>query len=494
MTKWICAAWLLLVAAPVAAAEPPPLASAAAAPVLADIDAGFRQWRVENHVPGLVWGVVGRDGRLLHLGMDGLADVPAGQQVSADTRFRIASMTKAFTAYAILGLRDAGKLHMDDPVPRHIPETAAWAGGLVVADLAHHLGGFVTDDPWGDRQTPLPAADFSRLLQAGVPFARAPGLGYEYSNLGFAMLGRIIDNVSGQPFDRHIASTIFTPLGMASTTFHLADVPAGRLAHGYRWEDGGWKPEPDMAHGAFGAMGGVITTAPDYARWLGFLLNAWPAPQPGVAEAPDRARRRALLRGEGSPSLSKRPGEIKGCTPAVVYGMGLRVMRDCALGLVAAHSGGYPGYGSHMLLLPDAGVALFAFANRTYAGPAAPVWDAALKLDAAKLLPRDTVPVSPALKAGFATARAVWDAGTPAGNPGLAMNFLMDRDAAHWAADIAALKASAGDCAAPAEFSATSALEGRFIWQCAKGSMIGYVLLAPTPAPQIQTLELNFQP
>lgn len=114
---------LLLATAPMAQAQTaPPLASAEAAPVLADIDAGFRQWRVENHVPGLVWGVVGRDGRLLHLGMDGLADVPAGQAVSADTRFRIASMTKAFTAMSILKLRDEGRLALDDPADRHVPE------------------------------------------------------------------------------------------------------------------------------------------------------------------------------------------------------------------------------------------------------------------------------------------------------------------------------------------------------------------------------------
>ena len=109
---------------------------------------------------------------------------------------------------------------------------------------------------------------------------------------------------------------------------------------------------------------------------------------------------------------------------------------DCELGLTLSHGGGYPGYGSHVLLLPDYGVGIFALANRTYAGPRAPVWDAAVALlragdadgAAGRRCRRRWPPPTPRSAAIF-TAGSVTAAGDV-----LAMNFLMDRDAEHWAA------------------------------------------------------------
>jgi CubicO group peptidase (beta-lactamase class C family) len=456
----------------------------------AQIDALMQRWRVEQHVPGMVWAVVAADGRILHSGTAGVANTGTQAAVTLDTRFRIASMTKAFTGRALLGLRDAGKLRLDDPVALHVPEMAGWAGGITVNDLVHHMAGFVTDDPWGDRQTPLPESDFTAMLKRGVAFTRAPGMAHEYSNFGYATLGRIIGNVSGEAYDVHVARTIFRPLGMAATTFHIGAVPRAQLAVGYRWQDGAWVQEPELAHGAFGAMGGVITTAHDYARWMGHLLSAWPAPVPGANEDPARATLRFMTRGEGQPRLLARPGSSTGCRVAQIYGVGLRVAEDCSLGHVAYHSGGYPGYGSHMLLIPDAGVGLFLFTNRTYAPTSGAVWDAALILQAAGMLTPRSLPVSPALAAGQADVARIWAAGRIEGAT-LAGNFTMDRDAAHWATDLAALKAQAGACPASETGKAPvaqGALEGRFRWQCAAGTVSGHVLLAPTGG--IQALDL----
>jgi serine-type D-Ala-D-Ala carboxypeptidase/endopeptidase len=347
-----------LLAAPATAAPlPPELASR--------IDAGMKAWAEQNDVPGLTWGVVQRGGGLVHQGMAGVADVTSSRPVQADTRFRIASMTKAFTALTLFDLAAEGRLRLDDKVTVHLPETAGWAGALTVTDLLHHMAGFVTDDPWGDRQTPLPEAQFTALLSLGVPFTRAPGIAHEYSNLGYAMLGRIIRNAGGQPFEAEIARRRFQPLGMTATGFDVASVPRAKLATGWRWEDGRWQAEPDMAPGAFGAMGGIITTAPDYARWIDHLLSAWPAQ---IGETGARVTVRSLLRGEGAPRRVQRPGGGPQCTIAVVYGGGLRVGDDCALGRVAFHGGGYPGYGSHMIIAPDRGWGVFVFTNRTYAG------------------------------------------------------------------------------------------------------------------------------
>ena len=174
------------------------------------------------------------------------------------------------------------------------------------------------------------------------------------------------------------------------------------------------------------------------------------------------------------------------------YAMGLGAALDCDLGLTLSHGGGYPGYGSHMLLLPEHGVGVFAFANRTYAGPSPPVWGAALALHGAGLLTGRDTPVSPALRAAYAATARIFDAGAiTAGGDVLAMNLLMDRDAAHWARHLAALKAGVGACDTSAPITATGALSGRFTWTCATGRVHGTLLLAPTADPRIQALGLS---
>lgn len=486
----IITALLLGLAAPLAAQPAPaPVVADQAQAVYAALDADFARWVEQNHVPGLVWGVVA-DGKLVHVHAVGVQSL-GGARVSADTGFRIASMSKAFTAHAILKLRDQGKLRLDDPVAMYIPEVKDWAADLTVADLLHHTAGFVTDDPWGDRQQPMPAADFTRLLKAGVPRTAAPGTRYEYSNLGYAMLGRIVSNVSGMNFSRYITREVLTPLGMGSTTYENADVPSARRAIGYRWEDGGWKAEPYMPHGEFGAMGGITTSANDYARWVAHLLAAWPA-KPGDGAG---ATIRAMQYGGGLPQLRSRPGTLRHeCGLAAVYAAGLIAGQDCALGQVLFHGGGFPGYGSHMLLMPDAGVGVFALSNRTYAGPSGPVWDAATRLVEAGLVHPRALPVSPALEAGYGYARQIWQQGgitaLPAG--ALAMNFTLDRDAPHWASQIAARKAEAGECELTAAPLATGALSGRFSWACDKGTVSGTLLLAPDHSPSLQSLVFDF--
>lgn len=490
MRRPLLALGLALLAVP-ATAQPLP------ADVAARIDSQMRAAARANHWPGIAWGIVRRGEGLVHAGHAGIADVASGRPVATDTRFRIASMTKAFTALTLYDLAAEGRLRLDDKVVAHVPEVAGWGDALTLTDLVHHMAGFVTDDPWGDRQTPLPEAEFTALLQAGVPFTRAPGLAHEYSNLGYALIGRVIANVSGRPFADEIARRRFQPLGMAATGFDLARVPGAALATGWRWEDGRWQREPDMPPGTFGAMGGVITTVPDYARWIDHLLLAWPAAAPGTAEPPARATVRSLLRGEGSPRRMTRPGMAGAapCQVAVVYGGGLRVGDDCTLGRVAFHGGGYPGYGSHMLIAPDRGWGVFVFTNATYAGASGPAWDAMMALADAGLMRADVVPLSPALARLVKPMHALYNRGDVAAiAPLLAINFLMDRDAGHRAADIAAIKARAGACPRPPGVRAQGALEGDFLWHCANGTLIAHALLAPTPQPQIQALEWRLEP
>ena len=501
MKIWTAAvAALLLGISPAVTAQalqpPAPAAPAAAvARAIPAIDRIFADFQRESHAPGLVYAIVA-DGRLVHVQAFGVQDLKAKRPVSADSLFRIASMSKAFTALAILKLRDEGKLSLDALVETYVPELRGWrypsadSPRIRVRDLLHHNGGLVTDDPWGDRQQVISDAEFTRMLREGVPFTRTPGTAFEYSNFGYALLGRIVSNVSGMPYDQYIMRTIQRPLGMQSTGYEVRDWPIERRAIGYRWENEAHSEEPTMRHGAFGAMGGVQTSAEDYAKWIAYLLSAWPprdAPESGPVR---RATIREMAHGSNFPRLRQRFGSTP-VTQAAAYGMGLIAAQDPDLGNTLSHGGGYPGYGSHMMLMTDHGVGIFVFSNRTYNGGAGAAWDAAVALQKAGALTGRAISVSQSLAAAYRAAGSMYAAGAVA--PGaslLAMNFLMDRSAENWDREFQRLHSRVGACRTGAPIAATGALSGTFEWQCQRGRIRGELLLAPTRRAGIQALRL----
>jgi len=464
-----------------------------------DIDARFAAFQAEAHVPGLVYGVVDARGPVYVKGI-GVQDLEARRPVTADTVFRIASMTKAFTALAILQLRDEGKLRLDDLAEDHVPEMRGWvyptadSPRIRVRDLLHHVGGLVTDDPWGDRQQVLSNAQFAQIISAGVPFSRVPQSQHEYSNFGYALLGRVVSAASGMAYGDYVRSRILAPLGMDATGYEVGDVPRDRLAVGYRWENARWSEEPAMRDGAFGAMGGLVTSANDYARWIAFLLSAWPARDDPDTAPIRRATVREIAQGLNFVSVATRIGSsgADACPQAAAYAMGWRVAQDCDLGLTLAHGGGYPGYGSHVMLMPDYGVGVFALTNRTYAGPSGPAWDTAVAMDKAGLLETRAVPVSPAVAETYAAARAAYAAGDLGPLQGrLAMNFLMDRSAENWKAELAKLKAAVGACPTDEPLAPTGAMSTAFRLNCERGKLDGQLLLAPTTPATIQALRFR---
>jgi CubicO group peptidase (beta-lactamase class C family) len=481
------------------ASDSAPNSAANESQLFASVDHFFSDFALDSHIPGLVFGIVA-NGRLVYVRGVGVQDLESNRPVTADTLFRIASMTKAFTALTVLNLRDQGKLQLDALAETYVPEMRGWkyptqdSPRIRVRDLLNHTAGFVTDDPWGDRQTPLPEPEFSQLLRGGVPFARSPETAMEYSNLGFALLGRIVTNVSGHPYAETISHTLLQPLGMKSSGFFVDEAPRERRALGYRWEADAWRLEPTLGHGAFGAMGGLQTSAIDYAKWVAYLLSAWPPRDDAESGPAKRATVRELAQGSNFPRTRQRPGHTgpQVCRQAANYGMGFWVAIDCDLGFTLSHSGGYPGYGSHVLLLPEYGVGLFAFANRTYAGPSAPVWDAAVALQKAGFFKDRTTPINDELAASYRVVGAVYKQGdTAPDSDAFAMNFFLDRDAAGWRRDLTDLKRNVGECNTGAPLTATSALSGEFTWDCAHGRVAGRVLLAPTRPARIQSIELT---
>ena len=178
-------------------------------------------------VPGVAYGVV-IGGELVHTRGVGTVKVGTEQAPDADTVFRIASMTKSFTAATVLLLRDEGRLHLDDPAAMHVPELqgqrppVAGAPAITLRRLLSMSAGFPGDDPWGDRMQDLAHDGFSEFLEGGQSFAFMPGTAFEYSNLGYAILGRVITNVTGQEYRDVVRSRA------AGTAGHDVDRIRGR--------------------------------------------------------------------------------------------------------------------------------------------------------------------------------------------------------------------------------------------------------------------------
>jgi serine-type D-Ala-D-Ala carboxypeptidase/endopeptidase len=330
--------------------------------------------------PGISYGIV-RDGELVHAagfgGRTRLGTVPDERTV-----FRIASMSKSFTASAVLLLRDAGALGLDDPAAGYVPELAGWvngaadAGPLTIRQLLTMTAGFPTDDPWGDRQQGLPLDEFRALLAGGVTFNWAPGTRFEYSNLGYAILGLIVTAASGVPYDEFVRARLLAPLRMTRTGFAAQEFPGADLAVGYRRVRDGWLELPFDPYGAFAPMGGVFSCVADLATWSAGFAAAFPpdgaaaaAPGPLGAAHPLAAASRRLMQLPQAVTGWRAPDRVPGGPPAApaYYGFGLFVDEDPALGRIVSHSGGYPGFGSNMRWHPATGLAVIALGNGTYA-------------------------------------------------------------------------------------------------------------------------------
>ena len=293
---------------------------------------------------------------------------------TADTVFRIASMTKSFTAATVLLLRDEGHLGLDDPAADHVPELQGQRPshpGAPVITLRHLLSmsaGFPGDDPWGDRQQDLDLERFTAFLERGQSFAWMPGTEFEYSNLGYAILGRVITNVAGQEYRDVVRSRLLEPMGMGSTVYEAAEAPAERLAIGYVRRDDAFVEEPFAGYGAFASMGGLFSSVRDLARWVDGFARAFSS----SAEADDhplsRASRLEMQQVHRSIAPELTWTSIAEPPTAVVtgYGFGTFVRSDLEIGTVVGHSGGYPGFGSHMRWHPASGIGVIVLGNRTY--------------------------------------------------------------------------------------------------------------------------------
>jgi CubicO group peptidase (beta-lactamase class C family) len=455
---------------------------------MTEIDQACAAFAEQENLPGVLAGIV-QGGQLVHLTTLGQADREAGRAVTPETAFRIASMTKSTTALAILALRDADRLTLDAPLSNYVPRFALVAPAtrdsapVTVQHLLTHTAGFVTDDPWGDRVLGMSPATLDALIETGTLFARPPGLAFEYSNLGYALLGRAITNVTGEPYQSFIQRTLLQPLGMTRTTFDAFEAARGDFAWGYRCDDGVFSRERLEPDGEVGAMGGLATTAADYARYLTFLLSAWP-PRDDPESGPVR---RSSVREMG---LFHAPPFAPDPPVPTAYGYGLMDAADPTLGRRLHHPGGLPGYGSHMLFLPERGAGVFAFANRTYA-PMSRLTPRLAELFLATEPKPAPLPPSPWLKRAVEAIVAAYAAGRiETASSVFAENLLLDMPAPLRNAELARLKRQLGEGHLES-IEPTHALSGRFVVACAKGRLRGKITLSPEAEPGIQKLVLT---
>jgi D-alanyl-D-alanine carboxypeptidase len=241
---------------------------------LDSVDAYVHGLMAERGIPGLSL-VVLKGGEILKSGHYGVSNVELGAPVNQDTGFMIASMSKAFTAAALLLLVDEGKVGLDDPASRYLDGLPDTWSGVTLRRLLNHTAGLRDDwDTWsadrpGGNEFFLARTTNQEFLQALIaePLLFEPGERVSYG-CGPFVVGMVIERVSGMPYARFMRERIFEPLGMTRTMIYDATAVVPQRASGYRLVDGslqrGFRISP--AAEARGDVG-VLTTALDMARW-----------------------------------------------------------------------------------------------------------------------------------------------------------------------------------------------------------------------------------
>jgi CubicO group peptidase (beta-lactamase class C family) len=282
-----------------------------------------REAQQAGRLPALVAGVF-RAGELLWSEAIGLADVEEGQAATVDTQFPVASITKTFTAVAVMQLRAEGLLELTDPLERHLPE-AGEHGALTIGTMLAHASGLQREPP-GDIWESLVFPDAEELLaRLGEAERVLPGNeAWHYSNLAYALLGQVVARLSGTPLRDYVRKRLLEPLGLARTSWG----PSPPAAKPYFVEpySEAVRREPELELGGKGGESGLSSTIGDLARWGSFLC----APDEAIVPAAFvEEMHRLRIMAEPDWSLG--------------WGLGIELWRrgDRIFG---GHTGGFPGF------------------------------------------------------------------------------------------------------------------------------------------------------
>ena len=294
-----------------------------------------------------------RDGKPIQTKVEGAADVESGRRITAKTNFRLASVTKQFTATAILLLAKDGKLSIDDPVSKHVSGSwPAYANGVTIRHLLTHTSGLRDyDENVPETSAQLTDSDVQAFVARQTSLLFAPGEQYRYSNTGYAILARIVEHTSKQAFPAFLKTRIFKPLGMKNTVAHIegADTIKHR-AYGHSRTATGWKRNDQSATSAVLGDGGIYSNVIDLAKWI-------------------RALDRCTLLDCATLQQSWTSAKLNDGTPTN-YGFGWRLeTRDGAS--VISHTGETRGFRNALLRYPDKKLVVILLTNRNEGTPAA---------------------------------------------------------------------------------------------------------------------------
>ena len=477
-----------------------------------ELEKGFAEYREKQKLPGLAVGIVVGDELVYAKGI-GVRDVESQAPIDSDTVFRIASMTKSFTGLAILKLRDEGKLSLEDSVSKYVPELARLKGlsrdspAPTVRELVSHSTGLPEDNAWADPRLDLSEREFSTMLQRGLVFSTSPGTQFEYSNLGFAVAGLVVRRVSGLRYQDYVTRHILRPLGMSSTVWSEKEVPRERLAKGYgprasNWavvrQHGSAQPvdhvEPQAGDGSFASIGGLFTSVRDYARYISFQLNAWPArddPETGPVRRSSVRESQQVTR-HASLTVNRPTAVLSMDIRAVGYGLGWGASETCEFDRMITHGGGLPGFGSYVAFFPDQGVGIFAFANATYAPMARLVLETAKALASRGAMSKRRLPASQALRLAQMVALPLleqWD--DSRADRLFDKTFFQYNPAKQVRAQLENLHRRHGSCWPVGEMVVENALRGQVQLECDRGLLEVQLALTPDEPVRLQWMEVT---
>lgn len=332
------------------------------------LDQLFLSFFERKKAPGMVYAVT-KDGALLHTRAFGHQTLAPLTPAEISTRFRIASMTKSFACAALLKLRDQGKISLVTPLSAILP-------GIPLAQPLHSATlhqlismslDLPVDDPWADRQLGASDDELTKFFSKPLLCAEAGAGRYSYSNLSYFLLGRVITQVSGRSALSFIEEEIVRPLSLSSTCWNPPSPEASGCAIGHRFDSHAWRPEPFVPCIGDGAVfAGIWSSLKDLAVWLDFLrADARPNNQYEAVLASSSRREMQGAYAWMAPHTFTRSSDGSAAVEHASYGYGL--VHSVIDGMhYVGHSGGIPGYGSHMRVNLETGLGIAACGNGTY--------------------------------------------------------------------------------------------------------------------------------
>ena len=326
------------------------------------LDLWIEEQRLYHQIPGIAIGIV-YDQELVWSKGYGVENLESQEPVTPATLFRLGSVTKLFTATAILQLRDQGKLRLEDPVTQHLPwfelqSTFEGAPEITVRHLLTHTAGLPREVPFPCFSTHI--CPSSEEIMAARPTQRAvfpPDKTYKYSNLGMVLLGEIISAVSGETYGGYIQKHIFTPLGMSRSAVNPSrqDLPQITTSYLRRRPDGSRHVSEYYETRGLAPAGGIVSSVDDLARFASFHLQADPASNSGEVLAASTVHE------------MQRPHWVYSDWSGAM-GLGFRIARRDDR-TVVSHGGWMGGDRTHLLLVPEEGIGILVMVNAEDVSP-----------------------------------------------------------------------------------------------------------------------------